>query len=489
MATATSPSYYFGEGDTMWLDAGTKIEGQQQFALYDSLRQAAYRPDLRMGKDGMASITMPYQDLGFEGFLSQLQMMVTGSASREVAASEFFWAEYTALESLAFALQGDNAAPATTKTRPLGRFSQTKNGIFAKPQAGLKAVIKGLGGPSGQIVNITAVTALSAGNFNVTIAGINGQTIDLSGGGIFTLVLMPMRNYTLGTSTPITKSAYVYNPPLLWKSWVQKYEQGIPLDESEIDNYVYNRKWEIVKGVNSAGEGVNYFYLPALDKKFRDMIAANRTLKLLFNRRDTVNNEDFNGLIPTVQNYGMFNFAYDDLLQGSFRAILFSIIKSLRRINGSPENFLLHDFHFGLDWSNAIADLVKAFGQNVNYSLFGAGAEGMRDFEYFNFQNFKYQNFKFITSQVDMFDSYRYGGILESFALLMPAKKLQDSQGMTVPIVTMCHIAGAEPAKTNKIWFDDARVRGERTYNGFAKDNLGFEFHAPMQCGLIYKNN
>ncbi len=113
----------------------------------------------------------------------------------------------------------------------------------------------------------------------------------------------------------------------------------------------------------------------------------------------------------------------------------------------------------------------------------------MRDFDYFNFQNFSYQNYKFITSQVDMFDSYRYGGILESFALLMPAKKLQDSQGMTVPIVTMCHIAGAEPAKTNKIWFDDARVRGERTYNGFAKDNLGFEFHAPMQCGLIYKNN
>lgn len=487
MATATTPSYYFGEGGTMMIDG--KIEGQQATALYDALRQAAYKPDLRMGRDGMASITMPYADLGFEGFFSQLQMMVTGSASRQVAASEFFWAEYTSLESLAFALSGDSASAATTKTRPLSRFAQTKNGLFAKPLAGYQAIIKGLGGPAGQLVNITAVTQVAAGNWTVTIAGINGQTINLSGKDQYTLTIIPMQNYVLGTDTDIAKHGIVYNPPLLWKSWVQKYEDGIPLDESEIDNYVYNRKWEVVKGVNSNGEPVDYIYIPALDKKLRDRIAANRTLRLLFNRRDSVNNQNFNGLIPTVQNYGMFNFAYDDLMQGSFRAILFSIIKSLRRINGSPENFLLHDFHFGLDWSNAIADLVKAFEQNYKFSLFGdGGMGGDRDFTYFNFRDFGYQNYKFRSSQVDVFDTYRYGGLLESFALLMPAKKLQDTQGDTVPIVTMVHIAGAEPAKENKIWFDDARVRGKRTIDAYAKDNLGFEFHAPMQCGMIYKN-
>ncbi len=178
MATATTPSYFFGEGGTMMIDG--KIEGQSATALYDALRQAAYKPDLRMGRDGMASITMPYADLGFEGFFSQLQMMVTGSASRQVAASEFFWAEYTSLESLAFALSGDDAAAATTKTRPLSRFAQTKNGLFAKPLAGYQAIIKGLGGPAGQLVNITAVTQVAAGNWTVTIAGINGQTINLS---------------------------------------------------------------------------------------------------------------------------------------------------------------------------------------------------------------------------------------------------------------------------------------------------------------------
>lgn len=488
MSSPTSPSYYFGSGGTMLFD--NAIAGQSATALYDSLRQAAYRPDLRMGKDGMASITMPYADLGFEGFFSQLQMLVTGSASREVAASEFYWAEMTSYESLAFALSGDNAAAATSKTRPLGRFSQTKNGLFAQPKAGYQAIIKGLGGPQGQLVNITAVTQVSAGNWNVTITGINGETIDLSDKGVYTLALIPMQTYTLGNTAQITTSGYVYNPPLLWKSWVQKYEDGLALDESEIDNYVYNRKWEVVKGVDSNGNGVDYIYIPALDKKLRDRIAANRTLRLLFDRRDTVNNKGFNGLIPTIQNYGMFNFAYDDLLQGSFRAILFSIIKSLRRVNGSPSNYLLHDFNFGLDWSNAMADLVKATSGNVNinYSLFGAGGVGQRDLEYFDFGAFKYQNYDFIKKQVDMFDSYRYGNILEYFAILMPARRLTDSQGETVPIVTMCHIAGAEPARNQYIWFDDSRQRGLRTINAFVKDNIGFEFHAPMQCGLIYKN-
>ena len=360
--------------------------------------------------------------------------------------------------------------------------------MYAKPLAGYQAVIKGLGGPAGQLVNITAVTEVAAGNWTVTIAGINGQTINLSQKDLYTLTIIPMQNYVLGTTSNITKNGFVPNPPLLWKSWVQKYEDGIPLDESEIDNYVYNRKWRIVKGVDSNGNPMDYIYIPALDKKLRDRIAANRTLRLLFNRRDSVNNQNFNGLVPTIQNYGMFNFAYDDLMQGSFRSILFSIIKSLRRINGSPENFLLHDFHFGLDWSNAIADLVKAFEQSYKFALFGDGGMGMQDFQYFNFRNFGYQNYKFIASQVDVFDTYRYGGLLESFALLMPAKKLQTTDGTTVPIVTMCHIAGAEPARNQYIWFDDSRVRGERTINAYAKDNLGFEFHAPMQCGMIYKN-
>lgn len=489
MSTANTPSYFFGEGGSLNI-TDPSISGQSALALYDSLRQAAYKPDLRMGKDGKGSITMPYSDLGFEGFFSQLQMMVTGTASREVAASEFYWAEMTSNESLAFAMVGDNAAPNATKTTALSRFAQTKNGLFAKPKVGYQAIIKGLGGPAGQLVNIAAVTQIAAGNFTVTITGINGQTIDLSGAGIFTLVLIPMQQYTLGNQNMITASNYVLNPPLLWKSWVQKYEDGIFLDESEIDNYVYNRKWEIVKGVDSMGNGVDYYYIPQLDKKLRDRIAANRTLRLLFDRRDTVNNKGFNGLIPTIQNYGMFNFAYDDLLQGSFKAILFSIIKSLRRVNGSPSNYLLHDFNFGLDWSNAMAELVKSTSGNVNigYELFGGGGTGMRDLEYFDFGAFSYQNYSFIKKQVDMFDTYRYGNILEYFALLMPAKRLQDSQGDTVPIVTMCHISGAEPAKNQYVWFDDSRKRGLRTINAFVKDNLGFEFHAPMQCGLIYKN-
>ena len=118
--------FYFGNGNTLYVEGGI-INGESSMALYDPLRQAAYRPDLRKDKNGLASITLPYADMGIEGFFSEIQMEVTGSASREVAASEFYWAEMNAFESFAFAIKGDNASPSTTKTAQISRYAQTKH--------------------------------------------------------------------------------------------------------------------------------------------------------------------------------------------------------------------------------------------------------------------------------------------------------------------------------------------------------------------------
>lgn len=471
----------FSGADSYLID--NPIAGQQPLAFYDALKQIAYTPEIRGRMGSKASIILPYEDTGFWGLLSQMQAALTGTDYRTVMARKFYWAEYEMYETLSFAI-AKVAGSGTSRTTTISRFSQSNNGLFVKPLPGFQAIIKE---NNRQIVNITNVTQNAAGNFSITITSINGETIDISTRSQYTLIMLPMREYVLGTTTPIQTDGYLYNPPILWESFVQKWEWGIDIDESEIDNYVYDRTFQIVKGVDSDGNPVDFFYIPALNKKFMDAIAANRTLRTLFNQRDYVNDREFDGVVPTIGKYGMFNMAYDELLSGSFKSLLFAMIKSIRKVNGSNDYLLAHDFNFGLDWSNAMAELIRNANQNYRYKLFGEGGEGARNFQYYQFKDWGYNNYNFRALQVDMFDSYRFGNVLEYFSLLLPLKAFMDTEGNRVPIVTYCNIVGAEPAKEWKTWIYDFRQQGGRSLNGYAKDAFGIEFHAPTRCGMIYR--
>ena len=90
---------------------------------------------------------------------------------------------------------------------------------------------------------------------------------------------------------------------------------------------------------------------------------------------------------------------------------------------------------------------------------------------------------------MDVFDSYRYGRPLEYFAALLPARSYTDTDGNRVPILNYVNIMGAEAAKERKVWVDDARERGERVVNVFAKDSFGIEIHKPTQLGMIWRGN
>lgn len=471
----------FSEGGNFMIE--NPVKGQQPLTYYDSLKQIAYQPDIRARADGKASIILPYEETGFEGLLAQMQAAITGTSNRTVQARKFYWAEYEMYETLSFAVL-KNATPGTSVTTSISRFSQSNTGLFVKPIAGFQAIIKE---NNRQIVNITSVVENAVGDFSITFTGINGQTINLSTRNQYTIVLMPMQQYLLSSTNPIQTSGWVYNPPILWESFVQKYEYGVALDESEIDNYVYDRKFEIIKGIDSNGNAVDYFYIPAINQRFMDAVAGNRTLRTLFNQRDYTNDLEFDGVIPTIDKYGMFNMAYDQLLSGSFKSLLFSMIKAIRKVNGSNEYMLAHDFNFGLDWSNAMAELVRNSKQDYRYALFGDGGEGTRDFTYFMFKDFEYNNYRFRAYQVDMFDSYRFGNILEYFALLLPMKAFTDTEGNKVPIITYTNVVGAEPAKQWSNWIYDFRQQGGRTLNGYVKDAFGLEFHAPTRCGKIQK--
>lgn len=483
------PNYnqFQSEGATYSIDQA--IKGQTPLAFYDPLKQIAYQPEIRRGSDGMISAVLPYAESGFWGLFSQLQAML-GSDKKTVKARNFWWAEYDQYATVAFSVNKSNVAvPAAGApvVVQVTRQSLSQNGVFAKPLAGYQAMIKE---NNRQIVNITNVSNAGNGVYNITLEPINNQVLNLTRRSLYTVVLFSMRNYILNSSqgtetTEIPTRGMVKNPPALYSSWLQKFEDGFSVDESEIDNYVYDKTFFIAKGLDMNGKQVDYFYIPSLTVDAEQMIIANRNMATMFNRRNNSKQLGFDGVIPTIENYGMFNYGYDIFLQGSFKSLLFSIIKSLRKINGSSEYLLCHDFNFGLDWSEAIAAIVKNYNQTYRFALFGDGGEGLQNFEYFKFNDFKWSNYMFRAYQMDMFDSYKYGRPFDYSAILLPAKRYTDTDGNAVPIMNYVNIEGAEMAKDQRVWIDDARDRGQRNLRVFFKDSFGIEIHKPTQLGMI----
>ncbi len=472
------------EGATYSIDQA--IKGQTPLAFYDPLKQIAYQPEVRRGADNNIVSVLPYKDSGFWGLWSQLAAAL-GSDKKMVKASTFWWAEYDQFATVSFAV-GKSALAVPSGgigvTVTVSRASLSQNGVFAKPLTGYRCMIKEL---NRQVVDITNVIQLPTGGFNITFTPINNEVLDMTGRSQYTIVLASMRNYILSNDSDIQTRGMVLNPPILYKSYVQKFEDGFAVNESEIDNYVYNKQFFIIKGLNMRGEKVDYFYIPQLSTQAEEMIIANRNFQTLFAQRDNIGNLNFDGVIPTIEKYGLFNYAYDVFLGGSFKSLLFSIIKSLRKVNGSNEYMLCHDFNFGLDWSEAIASLVKMYQQNYKFSLFGEGGMGEQDFEYFNFRNFSWSNYMFKAYQIDMFDSYRYGRPFDYSALLVPAKAYTDTDGNRVPIMNYVNIEGAEPAKEQRVWVDDARERGQRNLRVFFKDSFGIEIHKPTMLGMLWR--
>lgn len=480
------PNYnqFYSEAGNFTIDAA--IRGQTPLTLYDPLEQIGYRPDIRGNIGGTAAIILPYQDSGFWGLWSQIQSLLGGD-KRMVKDREFYWAEYDLFETQAFSVNKANAAggagaPVTVK---INRFSMSQNGLFAKPLEGFQAYFK----HNEQKVNITTVTENSAGDIDITFTPINNEIIDLSVKSTYIVVQTPMQIYPLNNpSSEIPSHGEVKNPPILYKSFVQKYEDGLAVEESEIDGWIYNKTFFISKGLDAMGQPVEYFYIPTLSRDAEAKIIASRNMHTLFNQRDNINQEGFDGMIPTIKQFGMFNFGYDNFMSGSFKSLLFSMIKNLRRVNGSNEYMLAHSFNFDIDFGEAMAQLINNYTQNYKYSLFGDGGEGSRDFTYFQFGDWKYGDYMFRKYKVDMFDSYRYGHILEDFAMLLPLKRFSDTNGNNVPILNFVAVEGAEPGKDQKVWVDDARVRGGRNLRVFIKDNFGIEVHAPTRLGIITKS-
>lgn len=461
------------------------IAGQTPLAMYDSLKQAAYLPAIRQVRNGTgAQVIMPYDERSPEALFSQM-MAAFGSETRTVPANQFFWLEYDSYDTLSFVVDAAAApgAPGATVLATIDPLSSSQVGNYTKPIGGYYAYIKE---NNRQKVYISAVNKTTN---VVSFQPINGQSINLSAYSRYTIILDPLRAYTMLDPNNIQTEGLVLNPPTMYKAYAQKFEKGFFINQDEIDNYVYERDFKVIKGLNTRGDAVEYFYIPAINGQCEALIRDNMNLNTLFGQRDYTQNKGMDGIVPTAETFGMFNAGYDIYSSVSLKQILFGMIKTLRRVNGCNEYMLIHDFGFWMDWSESFGQLVTASKQNYVYELFGPGGTGSRDFTYYDFKAFTAFGYKFTPYQIDILDHRRYANILEYFALLMPLAKFKDQTGATVPFLTYCHLEGAEPASVDNMWMFDFRKQGGRTLNIYVQTTYGIEIHRPTALGLLRKQS
>jgi len=475
---------FYSEASSFSID--DPIAGQTPLAMYDSLKQAALLPEIRQTRSGgSAQVIMPYDEKTPEALFSQMQAAF-GTETRTAKSREFYWLEYDNYDSLTFVVSqvgGGVPAAGVPVTATIAPLSRSQSGNYTKPIEGFYAWVKEL---NRQQVIISAVNKSSD---QVTLTPINGEVLNLTQYGQYTIIIDPLRHYTLGDTNNIATDGLVLNPPTMYKAYAQKFEKGISVNQDEIDNYVYTREFKVIKGLNTRGEAVDYFYVPAIHGQLEALIRDNKNLQTLFGRRDNGNQKGFDGVVPTAEKYGMFNAGYDIFTNVSLKQILWGMIKTLRRVNGCNSYTLMHDFLFWMDWSESIGELITASKQSYKYALFGEGGTGSRDFSYYSFSKFEAFGYEFIPYMIDAFDHRRYGNILEYFALLMPNAKFKDQKGDTVPFLTYVHLEGAEPAKVDNMWNYDFRKQGGRTLDFYVSTTYGIEIHAPTRLGILKKTS
>lgn len=460
------------------------IKGQTPLVMYDALKQAALLPELRANAGGMASVIMPYAEKTPEALFSQMQAAF-GADKRTAKSRETYWLEYDSYDTLSFVVdksQSSVPAAGAPVTVNINSLSKSQNGNYVKPGEGYYAYVKE---NNRQLVIIDTVN----GSASVRLQPVNGEVLNLTQYNRYTIIIDPLRRFAPETDSQIQKDGMVLNPPTMYKTYIQGWEKGIPIHNSEITNYIYDRDFKVMKGLNTKGQVVEYFYLPAVNGQLEAFFVDNKILNTLFGKRDKTNQSGFDGIVPTAEAYGMFNTGYDIFTNVSLKAILFTMIKTLRRINGCNEYMLAHDFNFGMDWTDNIGELIKAAQQSVKYALFGEGGTGVRDFTYYEFKNFMAFGYSFVPYQIDSFDHRRYANILEYFALMMPLTKFKDNVGNTVPFVTYLSLMGAEPAKEDNVWVDDSRLRGYRTLDIYGQTTWGYECHRPTALGIMKRTS
>lgn len=456
------------------------MSGQSELVWYDPLKQIALNPSLREGT------ILTYKDMDVEGLFAEVNELLN-PGKYMVKTNPHYWTEYSEPTTLVTSLQKASAAGAAGAevTVSLDKSTYSKNGKFSVPKKGYRGTIKELGN---QTVNVTSITKTVNGAHTIGLTPINNQVLDMTKFTTYTLTLDTLKMYKKGDRNCITGSGIVENPPIIRKGWIQQWEDMIPINRDELNGYAYGKEFKLFKGIDPVtGEGIDMWSAIPILKKLLTRLKDNKILNTLWGERDDVSQTGFNGIIPTTETEGSFNRFYDPSDGASLKAMLWNMIKSLRKIYGCTEYMLLHDAEFGMDWSTAIASLIRETEIGKNYQLFGLGGEGQRDITWYQFNAFNAYEFTFTPKKIGVLDSRRYGAKQESYALAMPACRFKDTNGDDVSPVNFTNIYGAEDAQQDHTWVDDSRKRGCRDLNVFVETSYGMEQYGVTKWGSLKK--
>lgn len=456
------------------------MNGQTALTYYDPLSQVLLEKDLRL------DTILQYNTTGIEGLMAQLQGLL-GSDNRMVKSNPYYWTEFNEESTIVTTIDkasGSAGTPGQSITTTIDMTSHSRNGKFSVPRSGFRAMIKEL---KMQNVDITSVVKSPIFGHQITLAPINNETLDLTQLDYYTLLVDPLRIYVKGDTSPMVGGSFVTEPPTLHKGWVQKFEKAYTIHEDELDGYAYGTNFRMYKAIMQDGTKVDNWGLPEVNKKLLEDWMDNRNLNTMFMQRDDVKQVGFDGFIPTADKQGAFSRYYDPNSGWSLKSMIFNWIRQLKLRNGPTQYMIAHDFGFGLDWTEAIGELVTKQTVDKMYSLFGAGGTGVRDFTYFQFQDFTAFNYDFRTYQVDAFDARRYGNALQDFAFLIPSAKYKDTGGNIVPPATFVNIGAKNAAFQKKIWSYNFADQGGRNLQIMCKDSWGLEIHCAKQLGTLRK--
>lgn len=457
------------------------INGQTPLVYNDLLAQVATQRDLRV------DAILCYEHSGLEGLLSQIQDLLGGDTdNREVVASPYFWPEYTDDVVITTTIKKQTVVgqPNQAQTFAIDSSTHSGNGKFSIPRKGFRGYIVEL---DAQAVEIDDVIKTPNGGHTIVISPINNEKLDLTHLDYYTLLIDPLRNYVKGDTNDIQTGGFVRNAPTIRKGYVQMFETGYEVHQDELNGYVYDVDFRIGKGVGSDGKEIDNYDFPVMNAKMLDDWRDSRIINTLFNVRNEAKGQGFDGIVTAVSREGMFNRYYDPTSGQSLKSAMFNKVRQLRARNGATQNLMAHDFGWGMDWSENIADIVKASKQDKVYKLFGDGGEGVRNFKWYEFKDMQLFDYDFKTMRIDTFDKARYGAPLKDFCLTMPMTTYRDTKGRKVGPATYVNIHAAEMAPEKKMWVYDRRPHGGRGVKFFCQDTWGLELHCIMKMGIERK--
>lgn len=456
-----------------------------KYPLFNEYATFYTRPDLRKEaviRNNMPSILALAMDL-------RENLAQGGGAVRYVKTKEFLSQEISTSK---------NPYRFKTSTEAIGTAGQpvtatvlspySGNGSWTVPVVGHTATTN-IGGRQ-VTVYITDVTAVNNA-YEVELTPINGETIDLSG-GTYSWQYNPRIQYTESCSSTIQTEGMLHDAPMVIKGNLQKYEAGKHICEDDLDNYAYDfiPDQAVITDPLTNQQVSTWCMKPFVMDTLRNDMLFGDLQDFLFAERDNVSNRSFDGLFATALKRGKMNMPINTTSKDSTLASLKYIAKVYKN-DGITDIMLWCDQEMYINLNRVFSEIPG--NNNFNLPIWRGSASG--DIDWYNFtgvKNFLGIGVNFHVKVLDGWEQLSFTDIYYNFAVIMPMTTYRDAMGNRVPpmeIVKLDKCDGFQMTTQNSasasIWYDDARIRGERKVNVYAKNSFGVEFHGAQFLGIL----